>query len=97
MSFDSASKPHRLEDIVRSNLTVPSFVQDEGMEKSRRRPRWIRSIGKLGRKSTGILKGFRRIGKIRRRSRIGVLEENKQEHKEQTDDNFDLIHNEHAL
>ncbi len=73
-------KPKRLEDIVRSNVTLPSFVHEEDTNRSRLRRRWLKRFRSFRNRSSGVFRSLRRLSSIRRRSRIGVMvEENEQE------------------
>ncbi|XP_028412247.1 uncharacterized protein LOC114535064 [Dendronephthya gigantea] len=62
----------RLEDLVRCNVTLPSFVQED-VNRSRLRRRWLERFRSFRSKSSGVLRNIRRLSSIRRRSRIGVL------------------------
>ena len=66
-------KPKRLEDIVRSNVTLPSFVHEEDTNRTRPRHRWLKRFQNFRNKSSGVFRSLRRISSIRRRSRIGVM------------------------
>ena len=63
-------KGKRLEDIVRSNVGLPSFVEDNN---ARLRRRWLHRLRNFRERSSGIFRNFRKIGSIRRRSKIGVM------------------------
>ena len=63
----------RLEDIVRSNIGLPSFVEGSTYN-SRVHHRWLRRrLRNIRKSSTGIFRRLRKMGGIRRRSRIGVM------------------------
>ena len=73
-------KAQRLEDIVRSNVTLPSFVHEEDTNRSRLRRRWLKRFRSFRDKSSGVFRSLKRMSSIRRRSRIGVMvQENGQE------------------
>lgn len=65
-------KERRLEDIVRSNVGLPSFVE-ETTDSANIRGRWIQRLRSFRERSSEILKSLRKMGSIRRRSRIGVM------------------------
>ena len=81
-----APKTKRLEDIVRSNVTLPSFVHDEDTSRSRLRHRVLKRFRSFRNKSSGVWKSLRRMSSIRRRSRIGVMVAGTEE--ESTGDNM---------
>jgi hypothetical protein len=68
-------KPKRLEDIVRSNVTLPSFVNEENTNRCHSRHRWRKRFQSFRNKSSGVFRRLRRISSIRKRSRIGVMVE----------------------
>ena len=74
-------KAQRLEDIVRSNVTLPSFVHEEAhTSRSRLRRRWLKRFRSFRSKSSGVFRSLKRMSSIRRRSRIGVMvEENEKD------------------
>ena len=72
-------KPKRLEDIVRCNVTLPSFVNEEDTNRSRRRFRWLERFRSFRNKSTGVFKNLKRMSSVRRRSRIGVIRQDNEQ------------------